>query len=238
MPATLAVLHHLEHPFLGPAEAPLREAGVRLDERRLRHGDALPALEEVDGLLSLGGEQSVTQIEGDPALLAEAELLRAAVERELPVLGICLGAQLLAWALGAAVTRLPRRTVAWEMLDPLPGSDGDPLVTSLPRPVPALHWNEDGFALPPDAVELLGRVGQGVEAFRAGRCAWGVQFHPDVDGEVLEGWYAAYGGWLAEAGVDEASARAADARWLGIQARSSAALFQAFAGVVLGARQT
>ena len=233
MGATLAILHHLTHPFLGAAEAPLRAAGLELDERDLRRGDALPALDEVDGILSLGGEESVTEIERYPYLVAEAELLGEAVERELPVLGICLGAQLLAHALGAEVTRLPRRTVVWNQLDALAGANGDPLLAVLPRPVPALHWNEDGFALPAGAVELLERAGQGVEAFRAGRCAWGLQFHPDVDAAVLEEWYSAYGGWLAEAGVDEADARAADARCLGVAGEASAGWFGAFSRVVV-----
>jgi len=235
--ATLAILHHLERPFLGAAEAPLRAAGLHLDERDVRGGEPLPSLDEVDGILSLGGEESVTEIERYPYLVAEAELLRGAAGRELPVLGVCLGAQLLAHALGAEVTRLARRTVAWETLSPLPGSEGDPLLAALPRPVPALHWNEDGFALPPGAVELLGRAGHGVEAFRAGSCAWGVQFHPDVDAAVLEDWYSGYGSWLAEAGVEEAEARAADARWLGAARESSAALFGAFAEVVASPRR-
>src|SRR4051794_31643024 len=91
----VAVLHHLAVASCGHAAAALAEAGIQLDERRLREADPLPDLGEVDGLLSLGGEQSVL----DGGLGEEAALLRAAVARELPVLGVCLGAQVLAEAL-------------------------------------------------------------------------------------------------------------------------------------------
>ncbi len=96
MSPVLAVLHNLAHAFLGHAGPPLRAAGLELDERRLWHGDPLPALDEVDAIVSFGGDQSVRGIEDDPVLKAEGALLRDAVGRGLPVLGVCLGAQLLA----------------------------------------------------------------------------------------------------------------------------------------------
>src|SRR4051812_14947826 len=117
----VAVLHHLAEPSCGHAGAVLAAAGVELDERDLPSGDPLPALDAVDGLLSLGGDQSV--LDRDPILEAEAVLLRDAVAAGLPVLGVCLGAQLLAHALGGRVRRLPRRMVSWERLEPLDGGD-------------------------------------------------------------------------------------------------------------------
>jgi GMP synthase (glutamine-hydrolysing) len=144
------------------------------------------------------------------------------------VLGICLGAQLVAHALGGEVRKAARRQIAWLALEPTEAGAADPLFGALPTPVPALHWNEDVFSLPPGAVELLERPGEGVEAFRAGDSAWGVQFHPDVDAAALDDWYATYGDWLAEAGMTEAQARAADAANLERQAAASRALFTAF----------
>ena len=88
------------------------------------------------------------------------------------------------------------------------------------------------FELPPGAVELLGPRVEGVEAFRAGASAYGLQFHPEVDAGVLEGWYADYGDWLAEAGVAERDARAADAAHRRAQADIAHRLFTAFAGIV------
>ena len=137
----VACLHHLAQPFLGLAEAPLRAAGLELDERNVSGGDPLPDLDGLAGIVSFGGAQSA--VGPDDALVPEIDLLRAAVGAELPVLGICLGGQLLARALGAEVRRAPKRTVAWHELAPL--APDDPLFTR-PGPRPAL---ERGRVRPP-----------------------------------------------------------------------------------------
>src|SRR5512144_393984 len=107
------VLHHLDRTFLGGAEEPLRAAGLEVEERELKRGDPLPALGEADAILSLGGDQSVRDIAQYDYLQAEAEYLRAEAERGTPILGVCLGGQLLSHALGGTVDRLPQRIVAW-----------------------------------------------------------------------------------------------------------------------------
>jgi GMP synthase (glutamine-hydrolysing) len=229
--ARLAVLHHLELPFTGYAAEPLAAAGVELSERDLRRGEPLPDLDEIDGILSFGGEQSVGELERYPYLVAEVELLREAVEREVPVLGVCLGGQLLAHALGGEVTRMPRRMVEWSEVHLLPGVEDDPLAGALPSPFHALHWNEDSFTVPAGGVELVERAGPGGEAFRFGSCAWGVQFHCEADPVALEGWYDRFP--LDGTGVAEADARAADERHLAQQRQVASALFGAFARVVV-----
>jgi GMP synthase-like glutamine amidotransferase len=192
----------------------------------------------VDGLVAFGGEQSVVAIGGDPLLQSEAALLRDAVARELPVLGVCLGAQLLAHALGGTVAPLPRRMLAWTPLEPLPAAAGDPVLGALPDRAVGLHWNEDGFSLPAGAVELLRRPGSSVEAFRFGQCAWGVQFHAEVDEPALAGWYRDWGGALGTAQVALADAQAADAVHLPAQRALSDALFGGFARAVAARRST
>ena len=194
--------------------------GARLEHVRVG-SDPLPDLGAVDGLVTFGGAESVTEIGRHPALEEEAEFLRAAVERELPVLGVCLGAQLLAHALGGSVRRLPRRAVRWVELERIADDD------LLPDPVWALHWNEDAIEPPPGAVELLDRGGLGCAAFRIGS-AWGVQFHADVDAATLDGWYERYGDWLVEAGVDPAAARAADDEHFPGQPATAEAIFGGF----------
>jgi GMP synthase-like glutamine amidotransferase len=228
----IGVLHNLDRAFTGHAGTALRAAGAELDERRLRAGDPLPALDEVDGLLSLGGDQSVRDIARDPTLTAEAALLSDAVRAGVPVLGVCLGAQLLAHALGGSVFKLPRRMVEWAPITVLDAAAGDPVMGALPGGAVALHWNEDGFEPPRGSIELLARAGAGAEAFRFGERAWGVQFHPEVHPEGLDGWYVDASGELEEAGVTEAAARAADAEHLSAQLALSTALFGGFARVV------
>ena len=232
MSPVVACLHHLSLAFTGHAGAVLRDADIALDERRLYEGDALPSVDAVDGVLSFGGDQSVRNIADDPVLRDEAVFLRECVEGGVPVFGVCLGAQLLAHALGGRVARLPQRMVDWRPVETLPGAVGDPVTGALPEGAMALHWNEDGFEPPAGAVELLARVGAGAEAFRVGDSAWGIQFHPEVDPEALDGWYGEGGRELAEAGVTEDRARAADALYLPGQRGLSEALFGGFARVV------
>jgi GMP synthase (glutamine-hydrolysing) len=227
----LWLLHHLDPPQTGHAGRVLREAGVETMDCVVSAGDPLPGLDEVDGLIVFGGNESARDLDVHPYLAHEAELLAAAVEREVPVLGICLGAQLLARSLGARVERLPMREVTYGVPETLDAGRADPLFADAP-PIPAPHWNEDAFELPEGAIELQERSAQGVEAFRVGSCAWGVQYHPELDEEMLDTWYARYGDLLGEAGITEASARREDLRHADAQRVAAEHLFGAFAEVV------
>lgn len=229
--ARVVVLHHLEKAFLGHAEAPLRAAGIDLDERDLLRGDPLPAIGEAEAILSLGGDQSVRDLDRYPYLQEEVELLRGEAESGTPVLGVCLGGQLLAHALGGRVERMPVRMVEWAEVQRLPAADGDAVIGSLPGTVTALHWNEDCFEVPSGAVELLSHAGPGGEAFRWGESAWGIQFHPEADAPALDGWYADVE-WLAEAGIEEAAAREADRAHLPGQSATAEGIFGGFAAFV------
>jgi GMP synthase-like glutamine amidotransferase len=217
----IAVIHHLQQPFLGNAAEPLGPVK--------EHFGTLPDL-DVDGIVSFGGEQAAW----DPALEPELELIREAVKREIPFLGICLGSQLLARALGGENVHLERRLVTWH---PLKVINDDPVLGRIPPHAHGLHWNEDGFEPPPGAIEIYQRPRGGrAEGFRAGRLAWGVQFHPEVDQTSLAGWYREWPYALAEGGVTEADIRTADARHLPHQAALSTAIFGAFKRVVLETR--
>jgi GMP synthase (glutamine-hydrolysing) len=224
----LLVIHHLRRPFLGHAEAPLREAGLTLDERFRREGVGLPGAREVDGILVFGGEQSAVGDAEDAVLAPEAALLEDAVAAEVPVLGICLGGQLLARALGGRVRHLGR-VVEWRDLQRTAAGREDPLFGRLEDPVPALHFNEDVFDAPRGATVLAGPAPSGsAAAFRTGPCAWGLQYHPDADAAVLERWMTEY----ADEIPDLEAFRAATAERLDAQARASAILFGTFARIV------
>ena len=228
---TLYILHHLDRTFLGGAADPIREAGLQVVERDLKRGDPLPDAGEADAILSLGGDQSVRDLDKYDYLQAEAEYLREEAERGTPVLGVCLGGQLLAHALGGSVERLPKRIVEWAEVEKLPAAEGDPVIGPLPNPVRALHWNEDGFSIPPGGVELLSRATEAGEAFRWRDHVWGIQFHPEADANGLEGWYSDVD-WLVEAGVEEKTAREADRVHLPGQRATAEGIFGGFARYV------
>lgn len=225
------LLHHLDPPMAGHALPVLRRAGLRIADCRVSAGEELPGLDDVAGLIVFGGPQSARDLDEHPYLRAECELLERGVRARTPILGLCLGAQLLARSQGAPIKRMARRRVDWAQPRRLDAADSDALLAGAP-PVPAPHWHEDAFPLPAGAVELQERSGPGVEAFRVGDCAWGVQYHPELDAAMLDAWYAEYPQMLEEAGTTEAAARREDARHLPAQRLAAEHLFGAFVTVV------
>lgn len=231
------LLHHLDPPMAGHALPVLLQAGLPVAECRVAAGEELPGLDDVAALVVFGGDESARDLEALPYLAAECDLLERAVQAEIPILGLCLGAQLLARSQGAPVQRMARSRLDWACPRPLDAAASDPLFAHAP-PVPAPHWHEDAFALPPGAVELQERSGSGVEAFRVGACAWGVQYHPEVDAAMLDRWYATYPTSVTEAGTTEEAARREDALHLPAQKLAAEHLFSAFADVVKRLEQT
>lgn len=166
---------------LGHLEPWLRDNGF--DVRRLVRDDILAAdaADDADLVIVLGSEWTLARTMDAPhdppqaaaAIAAEIELVRRRVEQDKPLLGICFGGQLLSQALGGEVTRQDAAHIAWET----PETD----VEELRAPWVLLH--NDAFTVPPGA-ELLAEADHAPIAFRHGR-AWGVQFHPEVDAEIL-----------------------------------------------------
>jgi GMP synthase (glutamine-hydrolysing) len=145
-----------------------------------------PAIDDVAGLVVLGGEMNADQVEDYPFLAAERELLGRALTQGVPVLGICLGAQLLARALGASVSRAPVRELGFVPVHPAEGSD--PLADVFAPGDPVFQWHEDTWELPEGASLLLTGKRVRNQAFRAGPGAWGFQFHLEVDRPGLDAW--------------------------------------------------
>ncbi len=150
-------------------------------------GQPLPDYDEVSGAVVMGGPMNVDEANRHPALAAECEWLAEAVRREIPVLGICLGAQLLARALGAEVRAGEGPELGFapvEVLDP-----EDPILGALAPKTTVLHWHGDVFDLPDGAQPLARSAKTEHQAFRHGN-AWGVLFHPEADFALLEAWLA------------------------------------------------
>jgi GMP synthase (glutamine-hydrolysing) len=151
------------------------------------HADAgLPALTGVDALLVFGGSQQVDQEDEHPWLLREDAFLAEALERGLPTLGVCLGAQLLAKAAGAWAGPSERPEAGWTEVVLTAAGAADPVLGALPERFDAFQLHEYTYAVPDGGVELA-RSESNTQAFRLGR-AWAVQFHPEVRQAQVEGW--------------------------------------------------
>lgn len=181
------VLQHVawEGPGLIAAEAQAR--GLPVDVRRLDLGGSVPPVEAVAGLVVMGGPMGVYDI-GHPYLVAEQRLLRASVERDVPVLGVCLGAQLLAAALGARVSRGPAPEIGPGEVRVTAEGLKDPVLGGASATLPVMHWHEDTFDLPAGAVHLASSSLYMNQGFRVGRHAYGFQFHIEVDRPLAARW--------------------------------------------------
>lgn len=182
---TLLAIQHV--PWEGPHRILDACGALHVQTVKPLAGQALPAHEEVAGAVVMGGPMNVDEVGRFPALAAEREWLAEAVRRELPLLGICLGAQLLARALGAEVRRAEGPEIGFapvEVSDP-----GDPVLGALAPATEVLHWHGDVFDLPDGARPLASSARTEHQAFRLGN-AWGVLFHPEADLALVEAWLA------------------------------------------------
>ena len=181
----------------------LSGAGVLLDVRFPYNGSPLPSLRGFSGLLVMGGAMGAYDDDVAPWLPATRDLLRDAVAQQVPTLGVCLGGQLLAAALGGQVKPVSEgpgdRAGAGRQGDV---SAGDPLFGPVPfTPVLQWHWDEI-TTLPAGATLLASSSRYANQAFRVGEAAWGLQFHVETTPEMVRAWSAAaQGGWPPRAGT-------------------------------------
>jgi len=201
----ILIVQHEE--FEGPGTLREALAGAELRFVRTFARDPVPATLEEHALVVLGGGMGVYERDRLAHLEDEIALCRTAVTAGRPVLGICLGSQLLAAAFGGAVGKADRKEIGWHGVTLLPQARGDALFDALPRSFPAFHWHGDAFTLPAGAVPLASSTMTPLQAFRMGERAWGIQFHLETDEEVLEAMLSGGAGELSEAGVDPARIR-------------------------------
>ncbi|MEU8525910.1 MULTISPECIES: type 1 glutamine amidotransferase [Streptomyces] len=182
----------------------LTEAGLRLDLRRPWRGDPLPTgLDEHDALLVLGGSMGPYEDERAPWLPRVRELLRQAVARDLPTLGICLGMELLTAACGGKVGHAAHPEVGLVELTLLQEASADPLFANLSDRLHAVQWHwEETETLPEGAVPLVTSDRCTHQAYRLGGRVWGVQFHPEVLAPDIAQWGRADDTPVRELGLD------------------------------------
>ena len=196
--AHIGVLQHFWCENAGVFAETLAAAGHRLTTVALFDGEPVPAREAFDAWLVMGGPMNVDQTQKYPFLEPERELLARLIEADRPVLGICLGAQLLARAAGARVFAQRPKEVGLYPIQLTAAGVADPLFVTLGDATEVFQWHEDTFDLPAAAVHLARSERFAQQAFRIGRRVYGLQFHLECTRRIVDDLCQACANELAE----------------------------------------
>jgi GMP synthase (glutamine-hydrolysing) len=177
------VLRHEPFEHLGHFERVLNEDGVPFHYIDL--GEPLPEPGS-EPVIIMGGPQSAN--DPDPHLRAELGFIRESISKKVPVLGICLGSQLIAKALGAPVYKNAVKEIGWAPVYFTEAGKKDTLFTGLPSPTTLFHWHGETFDLPENAEWLAYSDQCRHQAFRYGQNVYGLQFHPEITPEMIVDW--------------------------------------------------
>ena len=187
--AKVMVFQHVPAEPLGTLDPMLRNRGHRIRYVNFhRDPEAQPDISRYDALIVLGGPQMPDQGDLYPHLNVEMCCIEEALKRGIPVLGICLGAQLLAYTLGGGVSPMAEWEIGWYDLEPTALSAADPLFCSLVEPHPVFQWHGYTFDLPEGAVHLAQSKTCENQAFRYGHNAYGLQCHLELDERLINRW--------------------------------------------------
>ena len=176
-------IHYLQHvPFegLGCIESWAKTAGHRIAATRFYTNDPLPDVNDIDWLIVMGGSMNIYDDARFPWLRAEKRLLGQAIERNKTVLGICLGAQLLADVLGAKIYANRHKEIGWFNVRKVKSSEDSGLASVFPDSIEAFHWHGDTFDIPDGASHLLQSAGCKNQAFTTGDRVLALQFHLEI----------------------------------------------------------
>jgi GMP synthase (glutamine-hydrolysing) len=185
----LLVFQHVAHEILGTLNPLFKSAGFRIRYVNFgRHPDAEPDLDGYRGLVVLGGPMNVDEVDQHPHLATEVRVVREAIERGIPILGICLGAQLIARALDARVAPNCEKEIGWYDLEVTSEARRDPLLSHFAETEKIFQWHGDTFDIPRGAVHLASSPACANQAFRYGDNVYGFQFHLEVDEPMIDRW--------------------------------------------------
>jgi GMP synthase (glutamine-hydrolysing) len=227
--ADVVVLQHAAEEDLGSIASVLSHRRHRFHYIRAYAGDVVPASLDADGLVIMGGPQSVYEHDRYPWLSDELRLINETLDAQKPVLGICLGSQLLASALGAKVYRGREKEIGWFPVQLHPDMHRDPLFGDIGRTFTAFHWHGDVFDLPHGAAALGHSAVTLNQGFRFGRNAYGLLFHLEATPELVTTMLGAFGGEVKAAGADPDAIASDAARHLPELQQLGAAVFDAWA---------
>lgn len=185
----MLVFQHVPHEILGTLDHLLRDAGFRIRYVNFgRRHDATPDVSRYHGLVVLGGPMNCDQTAHYPHLGFEVDAIRKAIDKGLPVLGICLGAQLIARALDADVNRNGVKEIGWYDVTPTADGGKDPLFSHFAGTEKIFQWHGDRFEIPRGAVHLAASAACANQAFRYGENVYALQFHLEVDEALISRW--------------------------------------------------
>jgi GMP synthase (glutamine-hydrolysing) len=228
MPTRRALaLSHVTFEDLGTFAAPLRARGFEIENLNASQARfPLSQADSCDLLIVLGGPIGVYDQQNYPFLKDEIALIARRIESRKPILGICLGAQLMAAALGSRVYPGQRGAeIGWSPLQPAPNSNPPAWFTPLLTPgLSVFHWHGDTFDLPSGALHLASTALYPHQAFALDNHALALQFHPEVTADGLESWYVGHACELHHARIAPASLRSS-ARQLAPARQKAAARF-------------
>lgn len=223
-------LRHVAFEDLGVFEEVLSRRGYEVAYRQA--GVQHPSAADWDGadlVIVLGGPIGVNDQADYPWLRNELAAVQQRLQAQRPLLGICLGAQLMACALGARVFAGPAKEIGWAPVQLSAHGAASPLRHLAGQPV--LHWHGDTFDLPPDATRLASTALTPNQAFSVGRSALALQFHPEIDAARFEAWLIGHTVELAAVGADIAALRSAAAMHNSV---SSKAFFEEWLDTAVG----
>lgn len=190
----MRILTAVHQPDAGPgvfAEAASERGDLLIEWDPTSFPEPAADVADPDAVVLLGGQAHPDQELERPWLRTEKDLVAGWLEARLPILGVCLGAELLSEVAGAPAQPMARARRGWHPCEATPQASDDPVFSALPARFDALHWHSYATPLPPGAVQLAGG-GDGVDAFRVGPSAWGIQFHAEVTAGGLEHWIDKY----------------------------------------------
>lgn len=183
------VFKHVAHEVLGTLNPQLKKRGFRIRYVNFdRDPDARPTLDRYDGLIILGGYMGVYEADQYPHIKVEMQLIEEALRKNIPILGICLGAQLLAHALGADVRKNHEKEIGWYDISMTEAGKQDPLFGHFRAKEKIFQLHGDTFDIPKSAKHLAYSELCLGQAFSYGQNAYGIQFHLEVDQAMIDRW--------------------------------------------------
>lgn len=235
MAGTVLVLQHVACETLGTIELALQSHGLQHRHVRIHEGDEVPAdLGDAAALIVMGGPMSVYDHDQLTHLKHEMRLIESALKAQRPVLGVCLGSQLLAHVLGARVYPAQQKEIGWHTVKLSQVAEKDAIYANAPDEFTAFHWHGDVFDLPPNTVSLASSELTRCQSYRFGDSVYGILFHMEVTQPQVIEMAARFPEDLAQTGVSEAQLQAGAQQHLSHLTRIGQDIFGGWSQLAVG----